>query len=66
VYTASRDGTVKQWNIDSGEMLRSFTIGAPVEGFVGGACPGPCCRLAASPRCQQQSCRSCSARAPAQ
>jgi hypothetical protein len=38
VYTASRDETVKLWNFRSGEMLRSYTINAPIEGFVSGCC----------------------------
>lgn len=34
IYTSSRDGSLKLWNIDSGEVLRTYDVGAPIEGFV--------------------------------
>ena len=42
MYTASMDGTVKQWNFVSGQLLKSMTIGDPVASMVGTDCEVSC------------------------
>ena len=40
VYTSSQDGTLKLWDLATGECLRTYPIGQPLEHMVrsGGRC----------------------------